>query len=456
MTSENEKNDSVRPDNEIKKDVNNENSKLANTDFMRERFKQRPISKKKLLRRTIITVSMAVIFGIVACVTFLLLQPVINNGLYPENEPEPVTFPEETESDEMTPEDMYIDDDEIAKEAAAEAAAQAVEEASNIAQTNLEQMEGIIEAYKFSVSDFNEINTSMKDLAKECSKSIVTVTGVSSDYNWVNNTYESSDNSSGLIVADNGSELMILTQADNIEGAEEISVTFPDSSVYAANLKLKDSVTGLCIIAVEDSDISEVTMQSTKVAELGSSNSGNLTGSAVIAIGQPVGVTGSVAYGYITSEKTSLDLVDSNYKLLTTDIYGSSNGNGVIVNLSGQVIGFIDMNYNSDEQSNRVCALGITELKNLIEHLSNKIGKSYLGIHGATVPVDVQEIQGVPAGVYISKTEVDSPAMLAGVQSGDIIVALDGSEIPSYEVFVSKLDEVTPGDTVTLSVKRAA
>ena len=63
-------------------------------DFMREKIKQKPVNKRKLLRRTVITVVMAVVFGMVACVTFLILEPVISNRLYPEEEPQEVVFPE--------------------------------------------------------------------------------------------------------------------------------------------------------------------------------------------------------------------------------------------------------------------------------------------------------------------------------------------------------------------------
>ena len=77
---------------------------------MKETIKQRPLNRKKLLRRTIITASMAVIFGMIACVTFLLLEPVISNRLYPEEELQTVVFVEETGEDEISPEDMLTED----------------------------------------------------------------------------------------------------------------------------------------------------------------------------------------------------------------------------------------------------------------------------------------------------------------------------------------------------------
>ena len=77
-----------------------------NYEMIKERMKERPINRKKLVRRTAITVSMAVIFGVFACITFLVLEPVISNILYPEPAPEEVILPEEME--EILPEDMLI------------------------------------------------------------------------------------------------------------------------------------------------------------------------------------------------------------------------------------------------------------------------------------------------------------------------------------------------------------
>ena len=83
----------------------------ADSDFITERIKQRPVNKVKLLRRTLITAAMAVIFSLVACLTFLILEPVFSNWLYPEEEPAPIEFPAETE--EMLPEDMIADDSQM-------------------------------------------------------------------------------------------------------------------------------------------------------------------------------------------------------------------------------------------------------------------------------------------------------------------------------------------------------
>lgn len=96
------RNESVEPQNQ------DSPAEAANDfEFLQEKIKERPVNKKKLLKRTIITASMAVLFGVLACLSFLLLEPVLNNWIYPEEEPEIVTFPQE--KNEMLPEDMLTE-----------------------------------------------------------------------------------------------------------------------------------------------------------------------------------------------------------------------------------------------------------------------------------------------------------------------------------------------------------
>ena len=100
--SEQEKEQSFTGDDSVKEQA--QYTPSAQAEFMREKIKQKPVNKKKLLRRTVITAVMAVVFGFVACFTFLVLEPVISNRLYPEEEPKEVAFPEETPTEEMKPE----------------------------------------------------------------------------------------------------------------------------------------------------------------------------------------------------------------------------------------------------------------------------------------------------------------------------------------------------------------
>ena len=428
----------------LNQDDNNK-EKLANTAFISEKIKQRPVNRKKLLMRTVITVSLAVIFGIVACFTFLLLQPVFSDRLYPEKEPETVSFPEESASDELTPEEMFADDSEIA-----------AVEAMSLEANQKDQIDQAIAEYKFSSSDYSQMMASLKSVATEASRSIVQVTAITSDTNWFSSSYESIGSTSGLIVADSGNFYYVLVQADAVAEAESISVTFCDNTGAQAEIKLSDPITGLCVLTIKKTYVSIDTRSKIMTATLGSSNTNSFTGLPVIAIGNPIGIQGSISYGIVTSEKATLDLVDTAYKLITTDINGSSKGSGVIINLRGQVIGIIDMSKQPDYLSDNICAIGITELKALIEDLSNGKERAYLGIHGTTVPSEIQTSQNIPAGAYVTKIEMGSPAMKAGIQSGDIIKAIGSDEILTYDQLINRLAQFSPDDIITVTVRRQA
>ena len=419
------------------------NEKLADTGFIREKIKQRPINRKKLLRRTAITFFLAIVFGIVACFTFLLLQPVFSDKLYPEAEPESISLPEESAQDELTPEEMFADDNEIA-----------ASEAMSLEATQKDQIDEAIASYQFTALDYAQMMGSLKAVATESSRSMVTVTALSNDTNWFNESFESSGSSSGVIIANNGSYYYIVVPSDAITDAETIRVTFVDGAVASAALSLSDDITGLSVISVRRSALTESTRDKVMTADLGSSNSNSLTGLPVIAVGSPLGIQDSVSYGILTSEKTTLELEDSYYRLLTTDIYGSTHASGALVNLTGQVIGIIDISHNSDGLENHISAIGITEHKALYDDLSNGRNRAYMGIHGATIPADVITREGIPVGAYITQTEMNSPAMMAGIQSGDIITSMNDAEISSYEQLLSKLAQCSPDDVINVTVMR--
>lgn len=410
------------------------------SDFLREKMKQRPVNKRKLLRRTIITAVMAVVFGIVACLTFLILEPVINNWLYPPEEAKEVQFPEETITEEMNPEDMLTVEE--------------AEEETPPVELVDEQIQELLSQMSFGLEEYGDVYDELSALAKNVSRAIVTVTGVTSDVDWFNNIYENEAVASGVIVANNGQAMLILVNMNNIKDAEKIVVTFCDQTQSVARLVQKDASTGFAILSVSLMMIGEETMDVITIATLGSSNTGNLPGTPVIALGSPMGTSGSVCYGIITSSSTVIDQVDSAYKLMSTDIYGSKNATGVLVDLKGMVIGIIDNSYNSSDRGNLISAYGISELKRTITKMSNDQYRAYLGIHGADVPLEAILESGVPRGAYIKEIEIDSPAMTAGIQSGDVIVQINDTEIATYSELLNELYNSSPDDVVTMTLMR--
>ena len=146
--------------------------------------------------------------------------------------------------------------------------------------------------------------------------------------------------------------------------------------------------------------------------------------------------------------------MDSCYKILTTDIYGSQNASGVLINIKGQVLGMIDNSHNGEDMKNLVSALGITELRRVIERMSNAREQAYLGTYGMDVTPDANESLGVPFGAYIAEIAMDSPAMTAGIQSGDVITAIGEKAINAYGDLVSALTELKPDETVAITLMR--
>lgn len=411
------------------------------TDFMKETIKQRPLNRKKLIRRTLITAAMAVIFGTVACLTFLVLEPVISNRLYPEEEPSTVVFVEETEENEILPEDMIADDSQMLPEPSPP-----ILEDEQIAQ--------VLSEMKLGIEDYSSLYNSLAEVAKEAQKSIVTVVGVTSDVDWFNNAYENEGVISGVIVADNGKELLILANVNAIQDADTLKITFNDNLEYEAALKKKDSNTGLAVLSVLKTAMEKSTLDTVKPVDLGTSAINNFAGIPIIALGRPLGTVNSVCYGFVTSAGSVINLPDSRYKWITTDIYGSTGATGILINLKGQVVGIIDTYNNSSDAKNLIGAFGITELKKVIERLSNDKDIPYMGIYGADVTMEAHEDLEVPYGAYIMEIDMDSPAMAAGIQSGDVITGVGDTPINTYQELVNCIITSEPEQTITVDLLR--
>ncbi len=401
--------------------------------FLQEKIKERPINRKKLIRTSLNTAIFAVVFGLVACVTFILLEPVIGDWLSPRKEEGVgvVTLPAEEE--EMRPEDMVQDEEEL---------------------NQSENISNAVTTVELQISDYEEMYDKLYDVAQETARGMVTVTAMSSNVDWFNNTLESENETAGFILADNGKELLILADQRFVAKATEIMITFIDGMQVPATIKKYDRNTGLVVLAVDMSLISLETKEAIKYVNLGSSNSGNKVGDLVIAVGSPLGYVDSLCYGNITSLGNEISTIDMNYKLITTDIYGSSNASGALLNTKGQLIGIINQNYNSADLENQISAIGISELRKVMESLSNANDLVYLGLYVTNVTEAAQSQLSVPAGAYITDIRLNSPAMLIGMQKGDVVTAIEDAVITNVSEYINELREHSPGEEVTVTIQR--
>lgn len=394
--------------------------------FIKEKIKDKPIDKRHLLQRAGLTAVFAVIFGLIACFVITFMQPYMQQWMYPEEDPK-VTIPK----DKLEPATEEV------KEPETESTAPVY----------------ITETQELETSDYQRLQNKLYAIGEEANKSIVTVTGVKSDTDWFNTPYESAGQASGIVIANNGQELLILTEKKVIADAQAIRVTFIDGTIVDAVLKQYDGNTGVAVLSVALSDVPEDTLNIAQPAVLGNSYLVK-TGTVVIAVGSPLGFNFSVLTGDITATGNSVTTLDAVYHVFNTDIVGSSSGSGVLINLNGEVVGLIMQGYSSDGDQNTLTAVSISELKEVIEKLSNNQSIPYLGAKLSTVTDEISEGFDLPKGAYVRSVEMDSPAMNAGLQSGDVIVEMNGTSIETVSGYTEKLLSLSPGDTLSITVQR--
>ena len=293
---------------------------------------------------------------------------------------------------------------------------------------------------------------SLTSIAVEANRSVVEIVGVEETSDWTEEAGDYKRSVSGVIVADNGRELLILGKASVAKGVQELRVIFNDGASCPAIFKKGDGNLGLGIYAVNRGEIKESTWAQIETAVLGSSNAVS-KGDVAIVLGKPFGYAGAMGFGSIASGKNVLDRADGQYRLINTDIAGSKNGSGFVVNLQGEIIALIDQDTAEEGSTELIIGYGITDIKEVIEHLSNGQGVPYIGVYGVDVTEEIEE-QGIPKGLYVKNVDADSPAMAAGIQSGDVIMSVGDAEVSAYSVYHRALMECSVGNEITVRGQR--
>ena len=394
--------------------------------FMNEKIKDKPFYKKKWVKILAATVALAVIFGLISSAVFSKVSDWIEN---------------KKEQEAMT--DIKIPQDTVEESVAPEV---------TDSETEPSISETIVVDPQITVEDYMVLYANFRGLAKDVQKSLVTVTALNNDVDWFNEEYQNRGQCSGMIIGDNGVELLVLTKYSNIESCDGINVTFVDDTIVNAVLKKYDVTTNLAVISVNLSDISENTKAKIVKATLG--NSIRLeAGTPVLAIGRADGSEDSMKVGTLTSTHNKQSVVDAEYTILVTDMMKNAGADGILINLNGEVIGIMQEQHLSSNMENVLTAYGISDIKSLLEHLSNNQDIAYLGIKGVSVTNEALK-SGVPRGVYVTEVQIDSPAMKGGIQSGDVIQAINGQKVLSMSELSDVLSRLSNRQNITLEVRR--
>lgn len=272
---------------------------------------------------------------------------------------------------------------------------------------------------------------------------------------------EADASGSGIIVGQNDTELLIVTNYHVIADTDKLTVQFVEGSEAEALIKGMDPDMDLAVIAVPVEEIESKTLQEIKVATLGDSDS-LVVGEPAIAIGNSLGYGQSVTTGVISALDRSIEISGSaDGTFIQTDAaINPGNSGGALLNIKGEVIGINSNKIGGSAVEGMGYAIPISAASPIIADLmlketKNKVAeeeRGYLGISGISVTKDVSQAYGMPEGVYIAQVYENTAAARAGLKQGDIIMEFNGDSITSMEELQRELEFYAKGDTVDVKV----
>ena len=307
------------------------------------------------------------------------------------------------------------------------------------------------------------VTSDVSDIVENTLPSIVSITNMSVQE--VQNFFggisqqESESAGSGIIISQNDSELLVVTNNHVVEGSDTLTVTFNDGNSVEAQIKGTDSARDLAVVAVPLDKISDDTMNAIKVATLGDSDSLKV-GEPAIAICNALGYGQSVTTGIVSATGRTIDGFDGEY-IQTDAAINPGNSGGALLNANGEVIGINSAKINSSAVEGMGFAIPISDASDVIQNLMNKETRSkvsdeergYLGIKGYDVSEEGAQMYNMPTGVYVKEVMSGGGAEKAGLTKGSIITGFEGSSISGMSSLQEQLQYYKAGEEVTLTVQ---
>ena len=274
--------------------------------------------------------------------------------------------------------------------------------------------------------------------------------------NYFGQTVESASSGSGFILTQDG---FIVTNHHVIDGATSVKVSLYDGESYDATVIGSDSDYDIAVLKIDATGLTPVTLGDSSLLNVGDH---------VLAVGNPLGeLTFSASEGIASSVNRTINVSGIPFNMIqVTCAVNPGNSGGPLFNAYGEVVGIVSAKYSgtaSSSSSETVEGLGfaipINDVLAMIEDIMTNgyvTDKAYMGIvpNTLTAQMAMQYRYDISEGVFISYVEENSPASEAGLQMGDVITAIDGKSIASYEELVAAKKGYSAGDTSTLTIYR--
>lgn len=317
------------------------------------------------------------------------------------------------------------------------------------------------------------VTSDVSSVVENVMPSIVSITNMSvqevQNYFGGTSKQESESAGTGIIISQNDSELLVVTNNHVVAGSDTLTVTFADGNSVEANIKGTDSEYDVAVVAVPLDSISEDTKKAISVATLGDSTELKV-GEPAIAIGNALGYGQSVTTGVISAlnrsvsetDQTTGETTESSVKLIQTDAaINPGNSGGALVNASGEVIGINSSKLVGDSVEGVGYAIPISDVSDLIENLMNQETKTKvaeadqgaIGIKGMSVSTEYSQQLNMPEGVYVSEVTKGGGAKKAGMTRGCIITGINGTKVSSMDDLQEQLQYYAKGDEVELTIQ---
>ena len=294
-----------------------------------------------------------------------------------------------------------------------------------------------------------------EQVADLVSPSVVVITTeqvVYSQWSWYGQNQVESGAGSGVIISSDG---YILTCAHVVDGASTITVTIGDTD-YTATLVGEDTTSDIAVIKIDADGLTPATV---------GNSDGLKVGQSVMAVGNPLGeLGGTVTGGMISALNRSVTIQGSSsvntMSLIQMDASVSpGNSGGGLFNMNGELIGIVNAKSSSSDAEGLGFAIPINDAIKVAQELLENgyvTGRPYLGITYLAVEDAQTAAQlGVNAyGVYVVEVVKGGPAEKAGLQAGDRIVSVDGTEIASKDDLGTLMQKHAAGDTLSITIAR--
>lgn len=267
---------------------------------------------------------------------------------------------------------------------------------------------------------------------------------------------------SGIIIGQNDTELLIVTNNHVVDGADALHIQFIDGENVEAQVKGTDSSVDLAVIAVKLENIGQETKNAICVAQMGDSDSLNI-GEPAIAIGNALGYGQSVTTGVISALNRTLEVSEtgnSNALIQTDAAINPGNSGGALLNINGEVIGINSNKIGGSVVEGMGYAIPISTAKPIIEELmthetKDKVSdevRGYLGISCINVTSDLSQNFNMPEGIFVAQVYEGTGAQRAGLVRGDIVTAFDGTKVTSQEDLTRLMEYYKAGETVEITI----